>query len=358
VYANSEASIDGHFWTSAGAVSDYVVKNWHQNYAGRKRPYDFGVYSVTWPAKRFLFDQAQKQGLTWFNYGEAIAGVVPLTDRDRTPAETAEVTAKFAKSDLGIAPGCYPNNASIGKDAITGVDTFDASKPLSAPPTATSRFDCFRVKFTQQVATNSVPAFNYLILPSDHTEGTSPDRRTPDAMMADNDYALGQIVDLISHSSVWGRSLIMVIEDDSQDGADHVDAHRIPALAISPYSKRNAVVHTRYDFLSFIRTLEIPIGMDPLSLFDATAVPLYDVFSPGADNAEPFTAIPPNVDINARNPATAPNAKLSQGLNLNRTDQVPQRVLDKILWQSVHGADSEPPPPGPNAEQEKPGGDG
>jgi YVTN family beta-propeller protein len=352
VYANSEASIDGHFWTSAGAVSDYVVKNWHQNYAGRDRPYDFGVYAVTWPAKRFLFDQAQKSGISWFNYGEAVAGVVPLTDRNRTAQDNADVTAKFAKSDLGVAPGCYANDASIGSDAITGVDTFDASKPVGAPLTATSRFDCFRQRFLQQTTTNSVPAFNYLSLPSDHTEGTSPGRRTPQAMMADNDYALGQIVDLISHSNVWDSSLILVVEDDSQDGADHVDAHRIPALAISPFSKRGAVVHTRYDFLSFIRTLEIPIGMPPLSLFDTHGVPLYDVFSNDAGNAEPYTAIPPNIDINARNPASAPNAKLSRSLNLNHTDEVPQRVLDKILWQAVHGAKSQPPPPGPNAEAE------
>jgi WD40 repeat protein len=356
VYANSEASIDGHFWTSAGAVSDYVVKNWHQNYAGRQRPYDFGVYSVTWPAKRFLFDQAESQGISYFNYGEAVAGVVPLTDKDRTPAETAQVSAKFAKSDLGTAGGCYANDASIGKDAITGVDTFDASKPVTAPPTATSRFDCFRQKFTTQLATNSVPAFNYLSLPSDHTEGTTPGRRTPQAMMADNDYALGQMVDLISHSTIWNKSLILVIEDDSQDGADHVDAHRIPALAISPYSKRNAVVHTRYDFLSFIRTMEIPIGMKPLSLFDALGVPLYDEFSNDPANSEPYDAKAPNIDINERNAAGAPAARVSRGLNLQHPDMVPQRLLDKILWQAVHGKGAQPPPPGPNAEAET--GDG
>jgi hypothetical protein len=91
VYANSEASIDGHFWTAAGSVSDYVVKNWHQNYAGRGRPYDFGVYAVTWPSQGFLFDQAEKQGISYFNYGEAIAGTVPFPDKDRNDAETQQV---------------------------------------------------------------------------------------------------------------------------------------------------------------------------------------------------------------------------------------------------------------------------
>jgi DNA-binding beta-propeller fold protein YncE len=351
VYANSEASIDGHFWTSAAAVSDYVVKNWHQNYAGRKRPYDFGVYSVTWPAAGFLFDQAEKQGISWFNYGEAIAGTVPLADKDRTPDETQHVGRKFAKSDLGIGAGCFANDASSGgTDIISGQEVYDSSVPLGAKPGATSRFDCFKQRFTAQAATNSVPAFNSITLSNDHTSGTRAGARTPRAMVAENDYGLGQLVDLISKSNVWGKSLILVVEDDSQNGADHVDAHRIPALAISPYAKRGAVVHTRYDFLSFIRTLQLPIGMKPLNLFDALAVPLYDAFSADASNAEPYDAITPGIDLTERNGASAPGARLSKKLDIgSRTDAVPQRTLDEILWRSVHGAGAVPPPPGPNA---------
>jgi YVTN family beta-propeller protein len=360
VYANSEASIDGHFWTSAGAVSDYVVKNWHANYGGRQRPYDFGVYSVTWPAAGFLFDQAEKQGISWFNYGEAIAGTVPLDDVDRTPAENAQVAAKFAKSDLGpLAPGpqppppapCFTNDAGTGVNVINGQEVFDSSRPSGANPANTeSRFQCFRQRFSQQLADDAVPAFNYITYANDHTEGTTPGRRTPDAMVAANDLAVGETVDLISHSPIWDSSLILVVEDDSQDGADHVDAHRMPALAISPYTKRGAVVHTRYDFLSFIRTIELTIGMKPLNLFDATAVPLYRAFdSDPSDNDEPYDAIVPKVDLTATNPANAPNAELSDRLPLEVPDQVPQRTLDKILWQYRHGADSKPPPPGPNA---------
>lgn len=355
VYANSEASIDGHFWTSAAAVSDYVTKNWHQNYGGRKRPYDFGVYSVTWPSQRFLFDQAERQGISYFNYGEAVAGVVPLTDRDRTAEESEQVARKLANSDLGPPTGCFPNDASSGgTDAVlqgdrTGTEVFDSSRPLGARPDSESRFDCFRTRFLSQVAQDRVPKFNYLTLANDHTAGTTPGRRTPFAMVAENDYALGQVVDLISHSPIWERSLIIVIEDDAQDGADHVDAHRIPAFAISPYAKRGAVVHNRYDFLSFIRTLEIVTGMKPLNLFDATAVPLYDAFDPDPGNGEPYDAIQPNVDLLERNGPATPNARLSRRLPLNSPDRVPQSILDRILWQFVHGADSEPPPPGPNA---------
>jgi len=356
VYANSEASIDGHYWSAAGAVSDYVVKNWHQNYAGRGRPYDFGVYAVTWPSQGFLFDQAEKQGISYFNFGEAVAGVVPLfPDKDRTPADLAEVNKKFAKSDLGAPlPGhCYPNDAySGGVNLLTQQEVYDSSLPLGVLPPAESRFDCFRTKFTAQLATNTVPAFTYMVLSNDHTAGTAPGRRTPNAMIADNDYALGQIVDLISHSPVWGSSLIMVIEDDSQDGADHVDAHRIPALVISPFAKRGAVVHKRYDFLSFIRTLELTTGMRSLNLFDALAVPLYDAFDSQAGNNEGFDAIKPNVNLTERNTNATPNSGYSQRLPLDTPDRVPQRYLDKILWQYVHGKESKPPPPGPNASGE------
>jgi hypothetical protein len=237
-------------------------------------------------------------------------------------------------------------------NGLTGQEVYDSSLPPGVLPPAESRFDCFRTKFTAQLASNSVPAFTYITLANDHTAGTAPGRRTPNAMVADNDYALGQVVDLISHSPIWGSSLILVIEDDSQDGADHVDAHRIPALAISPYARRGAVVHTRYDFLSFIRTLEIATGMKPLNLFDALAVPMYDAFRSRPGNAEPYDAIRPGVDLTERNTAASPNSGFSQRLPLLSPDRVPQRYLDRILWQYLHGEDSEPPPPGPNASGE------
>jgi hypothetical protein len=329
-----------------------VVKNWHQNYGDRKRPYDFGVYAVTWPSRLFLFDQAERQKIPWFNYGEAIAGNIDIfPDKDRTPAIAEEQHKKDLHSDWGPPiSGCYTVVAFTGgANPFTGKQVFDSTPPPGVPADSESRFDCFKQTFNAQLAAGNVPAFNYLTLPNDHTAGTRPGSRTPTAMIAENDYALGQIVDLISHSSVWKSSLILVIEDDSQDGADHVDAHRIPALAVSPYARRGAVVHTRYDFLSVIRTLEIAVGMKPLNLFDSVAVPMYDAFGSKPRNAAPYSALPPNVNLAERNPASAPNARLSKSLPLNTPDRVPQRELDKILWQSVHGRHSTPPPPGPNA---------
>ena len=357
VYADSEASIDGHYWTAAGAVSDYVTKNWPQNYAGRGRPYDFGAYEVSSPPAGYIFQRALQDNVSFYNYGEALAGLSPLPDKDRNAEETAEnaQVLNLTHSDIQLAGGCYDSDVSIFQTPAIGPkvgDVYDSSLPPGAKPTDASRFNCFKTRFQAQLLTNTVPSFSYFSLPLDHTQGVSPGNRTPDADVASNDWGLGQIVDLISHSSIWNSSLILVMEDDSQDGADHVDAHRIPALVISPYTQRGAVVHDRYDQLSFLRTLEIIVGMKPLNLAEALAVPLYHGLTPNPGNGAPYTAITPSVNMTATNPATPANVRASAGLPLNAADQVPQRQLDKILWQYRHGVGAAPPPPGPNASAE------
>jgi hypothetical protein len=349
VYADSEASIDGHFWTSAAKVSDYVNQAWFQNYAGRDRPYDFGVYAVTWPGNGFLFDQAERQGISYFNYGEAVAGDVGIfPDKDRTAGDLVEVQRKFARSDLG-PNGCYPNDSSIGTDSITGVDVYDTALPAGAKPGSESRSTCFATRLAAQLATDSVPAFNYLVLTNDHTDTLSAGARTPQAMIADNDEALGRVVDTISHSSIWDESAIFVVEDDSQDGADHVDAHRTVGLVISPFTRQGAVVHTRYDMLSMIRSMELILGMKPLGLGDALATPMYDVFTSAPGNGAPFDYVPAKIDLLARNPAGTAGAQAAAQLP-HGLDAMPQVEMDRLLWQAVHGPSSVPPPPGPNAQ--------
>ena len=349
VYADSEASIDGHYWTAAGAVSDYVIKNWPQNYAGRGRPYDFGAYEVSAPPKGYIFQRMLRTGIPFFNYGEALAGLSPFPDKDRTAAETQLNARVLANSDVQLNGGCYDADIAIFTSLAGPFDVYDSSLPPGASPLSHSRFDCFKARFEHQLATGSVPAFNYLVLPLDHTQGVKPGARTPDADVADNDWALGQIVDDISHSRIWKHSLILVQEDDSQDGADHVDAHRIPALAISPYARKGAVVHTRYDQLSLLRTAELVMGLAPKHLAEALAVPLYDAFGTKPRNAAPYHAIMPRIDMTATNPSTPANRKAARGLPLNVPDRVPQRRLDAMLWRYRHGPRSLPPPPGPNA---------
>jgi len=349
-YANSEASIEGHFWTAAATVPDYVNRNWFQNYASRGRANDFGEYAVTWPGNGFLFDQAERQGISYFNYGEGIAGDEPtITDLDRTPAQTAESAKVAAKSDIGPPfAGCYPGSYSIGFTS-TNKEIYDSSLPTGAPAGSYSHIDCFRQRFSAQLAANDVPTFNYLSFTGDHTLGTIPGARTPSAMIADDDKALGELVDTISHSSIWASSAIFVVEDDSQDGADHVAAHRIPALVISPYAKTDTVVSTRYDLVSVIRTMELMTGLAPLTLNDALATPMYDAFTTTPVSIAPWTALPAQVDLVARNTAASPAATQSASLSLGSTDSVPQVVLDAILWKSVYGEGSQPPPPGPGS---------
>ena len=359
VFANSEASIQGHFWTAAASVPDYVDRNWVQEYAGRGRPNDFGVYAVTFPGNGFLFNQAERQDISYFNYGEAIAGDEPtLPDRDRSPALLEQESLVAANSDLGpglTLNGTYPNDLSIGSTgtAPTPGEIFSCSLPAGAPSGSYSCVDSFGARFESQLATGTVPTFNYLTMTSDHTRGTQTGFPTPSAMVADGDLALGQLVDMISHSKIWSSSVIFVVEDDSQDGADHVNAHRIPVAVISPYARQGAIIHRRYDLLSVVRSMELIMGMKVLSLNDALATPMYAAFTSEPLNSAPVDVIPANVDLLKRNTQAAPWAALSNRLPLGELDAVPQWQLDAILWKSVYGVNSTPPPPGPDADSYK-----
>lgn len=358
VYANSEASVQGHYLTASASVPDYVSRNWVQQYAGRGRPNDFGSFAVAWPGNGFLFNQAERQSISYFNYGEGfIGGFTSVPDRDRTPAMTAQIAKVEANSDLGPPfGGCYASDMSIGQaQDDSGSEIFDSSLPAGAPSGSYSHTDCFRQRLAQQLASGTVPSFNYLTLTSDHTRGTQPGFPTPTAMVADSDQAIGQILETISHSAIWASSVVFIVEDDSQDGADHVNAHRIPVAVVSPYAKTDAVIHTRYDLLSVVRSVELLIGMAPLGMADALAVPMYDVFAPTVVNANPIDAIPAAVDLLERNTATSPDAEWSTSLALGTPDQVGQGILDQIIWHSVKGAGSPPPPPGPGAVGEDEG---
>ena len=360
VFANSEASIQGHFWTASASVPDYVDRNWVQEYAGRGRPNDFGVYAVTFPGNGFLFNQAERQHISYFNYGEAIAGDEPtISDRDRTPEVLAEENLVAAHSDIGpgLTPnGTYPNDLTIGSTGPKPTPGAIFNSSISAmatppPPGSLSCMDAFQTRFESQLAADAVPTFNYLTMTGDHTRGTQTGFPVPAAMVADCDLALGQLVDLISHSSIWSSSVIFVVEDDSQDGADHVNAHRIPVAVIGPYAKQGAIIHRRYDLVSVVRSMELIMGMKALSLNDALATPMYDAFTSEPLNSAPVDVIPAKVDLLETNSPAAPWAALSNRLALDKLDAVPQWQLDAILWKSVYGAASTPPPPGPGAHK-------
>jgi YVTN family beta-propeller protein len=344
-YMDSEVSIDGHIITTGGYATDYVQKATASNYSNRRATYDFGIYPVSFPPNFFIFDQAAAQGISLKDYGEQ-AGAAPFGAAANRP--------EFEKVEASVDEA-YPNNLFIGC-AHAGVEascTQDSGiyNGTGKKIAGQSRFDEWYPHFQQEVAGGTVPTFTYMILPNDHTNGTTPGDYTPKAMIADNDLALGQIVDAISHSSIWPQTAIFVEEDDSQDGEDHVDSHRSPALVISPWARHGAVVHQRYDQYSMLRTAELISGIKSLSLNDALATPMYKAFISGEEKPDdtPYNVITPEQDIAAKNTSGSALAKVSKELPWNRLDAVPQGVSDKILWASVHGVSVPAPPPGPNA---------
>jgi YVTN family beta-propeller protein len=345
-YMDSEVSVDGHLIAVGGYATDYVQKATASNYSNRRGTYDFGIYPVTFPPNFFVLDQAAAQGISFRDYGEAAAGLSPTGNAPNRP--------QFSKVFAGF-DAAYPNNLFIGceRPGVVASCTQDSGLYNGTGKTIAgqSRFNEWFPHFQEEVAKGTVPTFTMMILPNNHTNGTTPKDYTPQAMNADNDLALGQMVDAISHSSIWPQTAIFVQEDDSQDGSDHVDSHRSPALVISPWARHGAVVHPRYDQYSMLRTIELIAGIAPLSLNDALATPMYGAFISGAAQPAntPYNVITPSQDIGQTNTASAAAAKLSQALPWNRLDAVPQAISDRILWAAVHGAASPPPPQGPNA---------
>ena len=350
-YEDSQVSVDGHIITTGGYATDFVQRALHANYSGRGRSVNFGQDPVSLPPQDFVFDQAVKQGVSFDNYGEYNAGTTPRAEDGRP---------SYAKSQAGFIAG-YPlffgcDNAGLvpvtASDHAIACDTDSGTKgPAGNVGVTNSRFDFFQAKFDQELATGTVPDLSYITLPNDHTNGVQANYPTPKSLVADNDLGLGQIVDLISHSSIWSSSAIFVVEDDSQDGADHVDAHRSVAFAISPWAKHGVVVHTRYDQYSVLRTIELMLGLRPLSLNDGLAEPMYDAFvaSDTQPDLTPYTAVTPTQPLDQS--LIAPPQGIDAALPYNVIDLVPQHLFDNALYRSVYGAGFIPPPAGPNASE-------
>ena len=206
------------------------------------------------------------------------------------------------------------------------------------------RAERFAAEIRRFEAEGTMPRLQVLRLGNDHTSGTNPGSRTPTAMVADNDRALGLLVEAVSRSKFWGETAIFVLEDDAQNGPDHVDAHRMPALVISAWSKRGAVDSSLYSTTSMLRTMELILGLQPMSQFDAAALPLWAAFADRADRT-PFVARPAQVDLEARNAKLAWGAGASQKMDFTGPDKADDIQLNEIVWRSVRGADSPMPAP-------------
>ncbi len=191
-------------------------------------------------------------------------------------------------------------------------------------------------------AEGEMPRLQIVRLPNDHTHGATPGWRTPTAYVGDNDLALGQIVEAVSHSKFWPQTAIFVVEDDAQNGPDHVDAHRTTAFVISPYTRRGAVDSTMYSTSSMLRTMELILGLKPMSQFDAAATPMFNSFQATPD-LRPYQALPANVDLEERNSAHAWGGQIK--MNFAREDAADDLLLNEVVWRSVRGPDSPMPAP-------------
>ncbi|HVT35725.1 MAG TPA: hypothetical protein VHE37_09075, partial [Nevskiaceae bacterium] len=328
-------------------------------------------------------DQLLAAGLNFRNYGERGGGANPepaSQGANRTLEQFAQVqlhsspdypfnglsACMQASANVDPAPlfeGCIYDSSARTQSRLTGANV--------APPGAVSRFALFEAEFTPLVTAGQWYPFTYLIQFNDHGQGSTPNNTTEAAQAADNDLALGQLVDLVSHSPIWPQSAIFVMEDDSQDGGDHVDSHRMPAYVISPWAKQGAdaahapVIAQRYDQLAMLRTIQLILGLPSASLLHSLASPMYDVFIDPmqAPDLTPYTAILPErslveqVGKTAASMAFARNAPglyaLSQKLPWHRMDAVPQEIADRVHYANLWGDDRHYPGPGPNASAEE-----
>ncbi|HEV3228180.1 MAG TPA: beta-propeller fold lactonase family protein [Solirubrobacteraceae bacterium] len=340
-YSNSETSDDGHIWTSSAYAPEHDLRATFANNGPGGYPFDL-LYPVSAPPKGFFFDSLVRQGVSFFNYGEAAAGLA-FPDPQATSDELATHSRVLANSEYVTQ---YPSSAAIDKDPITMRYTYDHDPGTVLNPTQwVSRMQYFRKRFGAQIAACAVPSnpqqcavpqYQELLFPNNHTAGTIPGRRTPDALIRDTDVAIGQLVSDISHSKIWPYSAIFVVQDDAQSGADHVEGHRITALVASPYARRGAVVSTHYDTVSVIRTIELILGIEPTYLYDALARPMWEAFQPGADTT-PYALKPIDESLMSEtNPPHAPMAATSSSISW-LADTVPDHLLNQIQWAYRYG---------------------
>lgn len=307
-YVDAEVSADGHNWSTAAYATDYVEKTWPTSYGGRGGTYDYeGSRKIAYPKKGFIWDYCQRAGVSYRTYGEF---------------------AGKGKAAL----------ASLEKNFCTEYPSFDLSIQ-----------DVFRQQLWQHdfdslLAIDAVPRFNSIRLGNDHTSGMRKGAYSPYAAVADNDLAVGRVVDYISHSKIWKESAIFILEDDAQNGPDHVDAHRSPAYVISPYIKKNSVNHNMYSTSGLLRTMELILGLPPMSQYDAAATPMWELFSATPD-VTPYSLQPAQVDINERNVAWNESARRSANFDLAHEDRVPDLELNEVVWKAIHGEHAVMPAP-------------
>jgi YVTN family beta-propeller protein len=295
LYCNGEVSVDGHSWCDAAIATDYTQRSWIRSYSRHGRlP---GNDEMEVPAAGYLWDLCRRHGVSYKNYGEG-ARRVPSTNRGKWVGQRDPEKAQCWIEDL-----------------------------------------------KQAEKTGVFPQFTIMSLGENHTRGTTPGAFTPDACVASNDQALGMIVQAAMRSRFWPEMAIFVIEDDAQNGPDHVDAHRTAGLVISPYCKRGFIDSTLYTTASMIRTMELILGLPPLTQYDAGATPMFNCFQKSPISNRSYTLLPAQVDLTAKNTAKSPYAKQSKKMDWSDYDRAPEDELNRILWYVAKGPNVPYPTP-------------
>lgn len=316
-FVNAEVSADGHNWSMAAYATDYVQRTVPSEYSNRGRSYDFegenrgqipsdiGDDDAAEPANGYLWDLAQRSHVTLRNYGEYVVKDTkhPGMYRATKPFLAANTNPRFPNFDLDI------------RDQ--------------------QRVDIYLDDFREFVQRGEMPRLQIIRLPRDHTSGAHADANTPRAMMADNDRALGRLVEAVSQSPFWKNTVIFVLEDDAQNGPDHVDSHRSPLFVISAYN-RPGVIHRFANTTDAIATMAEILKMGSLSQFDYYGRPLREIFADMPD-LTPYIAMTPAIDLNETNPARGRGALESRKLNLAREDLSDDDLFNRILWRAIKG---------------------
>jgi DNA-binding beta-propeller fold protein YncE len=324
-YVDADVSFDGHAFSTAAYATDVVQKLWQTLYANRGGMYlgegggflrnAFGNLSTA--ENGYIWDFATRAGLSVRSYGEFV-----------------DNQAKTSAGDV-LAVASVPGLRGLVAPTFAGFD-LDISD--------SKRMDNWQSEFSDYVKNGNLPRLSVVHLPNDHTKGTTPGSLTPRAMIADNDLALGRLVEAVSNSVYWKDTVIFVVEDDAQSGPDHVDSHRSVLLVASAFTKRSFVDHSFYTTSGVLRTMELILGLEPMSQYDAAATPLYNAFV-GTPNLAPYSRIVPRVPLEEKNLASAFGALESLAMNFDDEDRTPEVLLNEILWRSMKGPDSPMPPP-------------
>ena len=329
-YADAEVSAQGWNWAVAANSNPYSEQVWPGNYSGRGAPYpsessDPAIAPNRDPAQAYIWDRLAAAGISFRNYGFYVNTQPDGSSQATDPVLDANTDHHFRGFDLACpdSPNSFtPREANCGP----------------------ARFAEWKNDFTNYVNNNNLPTVELVRLPNDHNAGTTVGAPTPRAYTADNDWALGQLIDAVSHSKYWANTAIFVTEDDAQNGPDHVDAHRTIAEVISPYTHTGRVDSTFYSTASMLRTIELIVGLHPLTQFDAYATPMLAAFTNKPDTT-PYTAIKPSQNLQEVNPVTAPFAAQSAQQNLTKEDQINMQQFNQATWASVKGANIPMPTP-------------